>query len=78
MVQDERDHHAEGSQNEEGKWDKVWGWGENQELSEGKAGQAWVEAGKGPPPPRYTQSGGEEGHDQDRLGVVVGLQRVRV
>lgn len=69
-----------GSQKEEGKWDKVrsGGAGENQELREGKAGQAWVEAGKGPPPPRYTQSGGVEGNDRDVIGVVVGLQRVRV
>ena len=26
--------------------------GESQELSKGKAGQAWVEAAKGPPPPQ--------------------------
>lgn len=42
-------NHEEGSQGE-GKRE-IQG-GESQELSKGKAGQAWVEAGKGPPPPQ--------------------------
>lgn len=67
---------GERSQNE-GKWDKVQH-GESQELSEGKAGQAWVEAGRGPPPPQvqYTHGGGETGRGQGQL--VVGVQRMDV
>ena len=41
--------------------------GESQELSKGTAGQAWVEAGKGPPPPQVQAQWREEGPDKDRV-----------
>ena len=44
----------------------------------GRQGRPWWRQVKGPPLPRYTQSGGEEEHDQDVIGVAGGLQRVRV
>lgn len=68
---------GEGSQNG-GKWDKVKG-GESQ-FREEKVGQAWEEAGKGPPCPRYTHGRGEEGQDKDAVGVllVVGAQRMEL
>lgn len=41
--------------------------GESQELSKEKAGQAWVEAGEGPPPPQVLTQWREEGPDKDRV-----------
>lgn len=68
MVHDERDHHAEESQTKKGSGIKFGGGRGREELSEGKARHARVEAGKGPPPPRYAQIGGDEGHHQDVMG----------
>ena len=41
--------------------------GESQRLSKGKAGQAWVEAAKGPSPPQVQTQWREEGPDKDRV-----------